>query len=133
MLLPLRFPRFWLTLGWVFVALALFFCLVPGGIPGTSRVNDKVMHITGYLALTIWFTGIYPRSRYAAIALSLLAMGILVEILQGVMHLGRQAELRDVYADAVGIAIGLAVAFAFPGGWARLVEKWVEAWIAPRG
>src|SRR5215831_16575243 len=106
-LLPLRFPRLWLGLGWFFVALALFFCLIPGGIPGTGNVNDKLMHVLGYVALTVWFTGIYPRSRYAVIALALLAMGVAVEILQWVMDIGRVAEVRDVVADAIGIAIGV--------------------------
>jgi VanZ family protein len=125
MLLPLRFPRFWATLGWIFVALAIYFCLAPGGIPGTQKVDDKVMHIGGYLALTLWFTGIYPRSRYAIISALLLVMGIVIEILQGAMHMGRVAEVRDVYADAVGIAAGIALAFAIFGGWALRVETWI--------
>ncbi|HYM34885.1 MAG TPA: VanZ family protein [Steroidobacteraceae bacterium] len=128
MLLPLRFPRLWLTLGWVFVALALYFCLAPSGIPGTQRVNDKFMHVMGYLLLTHWFTGIYPRSRYVAIALLFSIMGIAVEILQGAMHMGRHAELRDVYADEVGIAIGIVLSLTLLGGWMQRVETW----IAPR-
>jgi NADH:ubiquinone oxidoreductase subunit 4 (subunit M) len=127
MLLPLRFPRVWLTLGWVFVALALVACLVPGGVPGTAGVNDKFMHVIGYLALTIWFTGMYPRSRYAVIALSLLAMGVLVEVLQGAMRMGRVAEVADVYADAAGIAVGLLLAVASLGGWTQRVEAWMAA------
>jgi VanZ family protein len=121
----LRFPRFWLTLGWLFVALAVYFCLAPHGIPGTDRVNDKLMHVSGYLALTVWFTGLYPRSRYALIAVLLLGMGILIEFAQGAMQLGRQAELRDVYADAIGIGIGIALAMVVLGGWIRRVESWI--------
>src|SRR5690242_19926855 len=124
MLLPLRHPRVWLTLGWIAVALAIYFCLAPGGIPGLERANDKVMHIVGYLLLTVWFTGIYPRSRYIVISLLLLAMGILIEILQGAMHMGRMQELRDVYADAIGIIAGITLAFALLGGWAQRVESW---------
>jgi VanZ family protein len=127
MLLPLRFPRLWLTLGWVFVVLAVIACLVPGGVPGTSRLNDKFMHVCGHLALALWFTGIYPRSRYAMIAFLLLALGIVIELLQGAMHMGRAAELRDVYADAVGIAAGIALSLALLGGWMLRFE----AWIAP--
>jgi VanZ family protein len=128
MLLPLRFPRLWLLLGWIFVAAALYFCLAPGGIPGLEKANDRLMHVAGYLALTLWFTGIYPRSRYLLVALSFLAMGVVVELLQGAMHLGRNAELHDVYADAVGIGAGIALAFTLLGGWMRRVETW----IAPR-
>ncbi len=123
MVLPLRFPRLWLTLGWLFVVLALVVCLIPGDrIPEIPGMNDKSMHVVGYLALTLWFAGIYPRSRYAVISLLLLAMGIIVELLQGAMHWGRFAELRDVYADAFGIALGIVLALSFLGGWARHVE-----------
>jgi VanZ family protein len=129
MLLPLRYPRLWLALGWFFVVLALYFCLAPSGIPGTENVNDKFMHILGYVALTLWFTGIYPRSRYVVIAVSLFAMGVAVELLQGAMNMGRVAEVRDVYADVVGIAIGIVLSLLVLGGWAQQVE----AWVGPRG
>jgi len=124
MLLPLRFPRLWLTLGWILVALSLVACLLPGNdIPNVPGMNDKSLHIVGYLALTLWFTGIYPRSRYVVIAVLLLLMGILVEFLQGAMHLGRFAEVRDVYADAAGIAAGVILALLLLGGWAQRIEK----------
>jgi VanZ family protein len=126
-MLPLRFPHVWLALGWLFVALALFFSLIPNGIPGTEHLNDKFMHVCGYLALTLWFTGIYRRSRYLLIAFGLLIMGILVELLQGAMNVGRMAEVRDVYADGIGIAMGVALALAVVGGWAQRVESWFRS------
>jgi len=98
--------------------------LLPGNdIPNVPGMNDKSLHIVGYLALTLWFTGIYPRSRYVVIAVLLLLMGILVEFLQGAMHLGRFAEVRDVYADAAGIAAGVILALLLLGGWAQRIEK----------
>ena len=124
MLLPLRYPRVWISLGWFFVALALVVCLTPRGIPGTEGISDKMLHALGYLALTTWFTGIYPRSRYPFIAVALTGFGILIEVLQGTMNIGRVAEPRDVYADVVGIAIGIGLALALFGGWARRVETW---------
>ena len=128
MLLPLRFPRLWLAVGWSLVVLALVVCLVPNGVPGTAGLNDKFMHATGYLGLTLWFTGIYPRARYLVIALSLFAMGIAVEILQGVMHAGRNADPRDVAANALGVVLGISLALSFLGGWMQRIESWV----APR-
>src|SRR5690349_5193767 len=121
MMLPLRLPRFWVSLGWAFVSLALIFSLVPNGIPGTQDVNDKVLHVVGYCALTLWFAGIYPRSRYMLIGAAFLGMGILVEVLQGAMAVGRMAEVRDVYADALGISLALLLAYAALGGWALRV------------
>ena len=128
MLLPLRFPRLWLVFGWVLVAAATFVCLVPNGVPGTADINDKFMHSVGYFGLTLWFTGIYPRSRYWLIAISLVAMGIAIEILQGAMHAGRNADPYDVVANSFGIAAGLALALTILGGWMQRIESW----IAPR-
>jgi VanZ family protein len=86
-------------------------------------VNDKVEHAAGYMALTLWFAGIYPRSRYLWIAVALFAMGVAVEFLQGWMSLGRNSDPRDVLANTVGIAIGLAIAVTALGGWVQRVEK----------
>jgi hypothetical protein len=57
------------------------------------------------------------------IGFGLLLMGISIEAMQGAMHLGREADLRDVYANAVGTVCGLALALAWLGGWAMRVES----------
>ena len=72
--------------------------------------------------LALWFAGIYPKSRYPMIGVALLVMGIVIEGLQGAMNLGRQADLRDVYANSLGIVCGLLLALAWLGGWAQRVE-----------
>ena len=124
-MLPLRFPRVWVTLAWLFVSLAIVACLLPGNAANVGFLNDKFMHSLGFFALTTWFTGIYPRSRYFLIAVLLLVMGIGIELAQEAMQLGRRAELRDVYADAGGIAAGVAIALAAVGGWAMRLEQWL--------
>ena len=60
--------------------------------------------------LALWFAGIYPKSRYPMIGVGLLVMGIVIEGLQGAMNVGRQADLRDVYANSLGIVAGLTLA-----------------------
>ena len=127
MLLPLRHPRFWLLLGWVFVLAATAASLVPvQKLPLPPGINDKLEHVTGYALLTLWFTGIYPRSRYLVIAISLFAMGVLIEFAQGSMHVGRQADVRDVVANCAGIGVGLMMASFWLGGWAQRVEGWAR-------
>jgi VanZ family protein len=124
-MLQLRFPRLWLSLGWVIVMLAIFVCLAPPSAPGLSglfALNDKVEHGAGYALLTVWFTGIYPRSRYFSIALALFAMGVAVEFLQGWMSLGRDRDMRDVVANTIGIGIGLCLAWTVLGGWVQRLE-----------
>ena len=127
MLLPLRHPRFWLVLGWIFVALATLASIVPPqNLPTPPSLNDKVEHIVGYALLALWFAGIYPRSRYLLIAGSLLAMGLAIEWVQGAMHVGRSADWRDVIANITGIAVGLSLAWVELGGWAQRVEAWAN-------
>ena len=123
MLLALRHPRLWLVCGWLLIVGAFIANLMPQhDLPRLGGISDKLEHIVGYGVLALWFAGIYPRTRYPAIGVALLAMGILIEGLQGAMHLGRQADLRDVYANSIGILCGLALALIWLGGWAMRVE-----------
>ena len=124
-MLPLKFPRTWLALGWLFVGLALLVCLAPPSEPALKPffvLNDKVEHALGYVALSIWFAGLYPRSRYVWIAVGLFAMGVVVELFQGWMSFGRQRDVRDVVANSAGIALGLLLARVALGGWAQRIE-----------
>jgi VanZ family protein len=124
--LALRFPRLWLVLGWIFVLLAVLVCLAPPGTPGMSGLfvwNDKVEHASGYVALTLWFTGLYPRSKYGWIAAGLFAMGVGIELLQGWMAMGREADPLDVAANTTGIAVGIVLALLAFGGWAQRIER----------
>src|ERR1044072_8865789 len=108
MLLALRHPRLWLVSRWVLIIGAFVASLVPQHeLPTLGGVSDKVEHIVGYGVLAVGFAGIYPRGRYPMIGVALLVMGIVIEGLQGAMHLGRQADLKDVYETSIGIVCGL--------------------------
>jgi VanZ family protein len=123
MLLALRHPRLWLVFGWLLVGGAIIANLVPAhDLPKLGGVSDKAEHIVGYLVLSLWFAGIYPRARYPMIGVALLVMGIVIEGLQGAMGLGRQADITDVYANTIGIVCGLTLALLWLGGWAMRVE-----------
>jgi VanZ family protein len=123
MLLALRHPRLWLVSGWILVIFSIIANLVPShDLPKLGGISDKLEHFVGYLVLALWFAGIYPKSRYPLIGFALLVMGISIEALQGAMHLGREADLRDVYANTVGTVCGLTLALAWLGGWAQRVE-----------
>jgi VanZ family protein len=124
MLLALRHPRLWLVSGWILVILAIISSLVPAhDLPKLGGINDKIEHVIGYCVLALWFAGIYPRSNYPMIGFALLIMGIGIEALQGAMHVGREADLRDVYANATGVVCGLTLALAWLGGWALRIDS----------
>ncbi|HEY7639133.1 MAG TPA: hypothetical protein VH814_05380 [Steroidobacteraceae bacterium] len=123
MLLALRHPRLWLVSGWLLIVGAVIANLVPQhDLPNMGGISDKVEHMVGYGVLALWFAGIYPRARYPMIGVGLLLMGIVIEGLQGAMHLGRQADIHDVYANTIGILCGLTLALVWLGGWAMRVE-----------
>jgi VanZ family protein len=127
MLLALRHPRLWLASGWILIVLSVIASIAPAhDLPTMGGVSDKVEHVVGYFVLALWFAGIYPRSRYPMIGVALLVMGIVIEGMQAAMHVGRQAELRDVYANSVGIVCGLTLALVWLGGWAQRVEAWMK-------
>lgn len=126
MVTDLRYGRLWLVLGWIAVAAALCLSLMPSRMLEGDTLNDKFEHSAGFALLTLWFCGIYPRSRYWAIALSLLGMGIVIEILQGAMHWGRHEDIRDVWADAGGIVVGVVLSLTLLGNWAQRIEALVR-------
>lgn len=128
MRLLLRHPWVWLGLGWVFIVCAVVASLVPGqNLPHTG-VSDKFEHTVGYMLLTLWFTGVYPRTSYVRIGIGMFLLGIAIEIAQGAMPFGRQTDFRDVIANTLGIAAGIAVAMIGLGGWAQRIEAWVRKW-----
>src|SRR6185436_20912910 len=108
-MLPLRYPRLWLTLGWAAVAFAIFICLLPSNKLPDVGASDKTEHFLAYFLLSTMFAGIYPRNRYWVIAVGLVILGILIEFAQGAMHMGRQADPMDVVANSTGIAAGLVL------------------------
>ncbi len=125
MLLPLRYPRFWLAAGWSLIVLATIASLLPTQNLPSIGTGDKVQHMAGYALMALWFSGIYPRSRYALIGIFLFVLGLAIEGAQGAMALGRQADLYDMVANASGIAAGLLAALLGLGGWAQRVEALV--------
>lgn len=125
-MLPLRFPRLWLSLGWLAIVLAIIVCLVPAHELPQPGLSDKSEHFICYLVLSCWFAGIYPRSRYWLIGVGLLVMGVLIEFAQGAMGWGRQADARDVFANSTGIVAGLLLCWWWLGGWTQRVESLVS-------
>lgn len=126
-MLAVRHPRSWLVIGWTLVVLAVLVSLLPGKELPHTGMNDKFEHSIAYALLALWFAGIYPRSRYIVIAIALFIMGVGIEWAQGAMHLGRQADVRDVVANTGGIAIGLSLALIGLGGWAEWIDGWTRS------
>jgi VanZ family protein len=121
----LRFVRWWVMLGAMMVVVILLGSLLPH-VPTTGALdNDKVNHLIGYLGLTAWFTALVQRSRYWVVIAALLVFGAGVEVAQATMNLGRSGDWRDMIANSVGIAAGLAIAMSSRESWLERVERWL--------
>ena len=102
----LRFHRFWLVLGWVWIAIVTYLSLTPHLSEIDVPSGDKIGHTLAYGFLMLWFAQLYrARPITLAIALGLVALGIALEFAQE--QTGYRAfELADMGANAIGVAIG---------------------------
>ena len=105
----LRWRARWLAGAWFALALVVVLSLVPSLGRAPFAGIDKLEHALAYGLLMAWFGALQPRARHAWIALALLALGALVEAAQGATGY-READLRDLGADALGIAAGALLA-----------------------
>lgn len=125
-MLAVRHPRLWLVIGWVLVVGCLYVSLMPAASLPQTGLSDKIEHAGAYALLSLWFAGLYPRSRYVVIGIALLAMGVAIEWAQGAMHLGRRSDYRDVIANTFGIVAGLLLATLWLGGWVERIDGWTR-------
>ncbi len=120
----LRYGRTWYVIGLVLTLVVIVASLVPARDLPHMRVSDKLEHVAAYSSLALWFGGLLPLRRYLYLGLALLALGGGIEIVQGLMGLGREADWRDFYADALGAALGLSLCLAGLRHWASWLEQW---------
>jgi VanZ family protein len=100
--------------GWGIAAFIVWLSLTPSPPRIDIEQGDKLGHFAAYGTLMLWFCLLYKR-RASRIAYALLwiAMGIGLEFIQG--QLGyRTYEVYDMFANALGVLIGWALALAFP-------------------
>ena len=134
-MLPLRYARQWQLGSVILLLLTLIAALMPAavwfwseGLPVVEWLKhvDKWAHGLTFVVLTLWFCGQYPQSSYWRVAVGLVAFGVLIELLQGLVSY-RLAEWYDLGADAVGLVVGIGLAMAWLGGWCLRFEAWQAA------
>ncbi|MBM4239124.1 MAG: hypothetical protein FJ154_06260 [Gammaproteobacteria bacterium] len=122
---PLKFRRSWVTLGVALLVLVIYLCLEPADGGGASRINDKLAHFLAFFALAGWFAALVERRFYWLIALGMLSVGGLIEVAQGLMALGRTADLLDFVADAAGVSAGILINLLIRDSWFGRIERWL--------
>ena len=106
--------------GIVLTLVVAFLCLYPFQSQKESAIPhfDKVIHITLFLVLSyFWMRGLSAQKQFKKVqekavlitVVSAITYGVLIEVLQEVMHLGRSFDLWDIAADTVGVMFGFGI------------------------
>ncbi len=123
-MVPLRYPWFWRLAGWLMIGAVVVGSLMPGQMLPRLVASDKLLHASVYFLLMIWFAGLYRRSRHAWIALGLIALGLALDVLQG-MTTSRTFDPRDVAANIGGIVAAFVLSYRLLEGWCQRMERWL--------
>ena len=109
---PLRHPRFWLG-AWIGALLAtVVVSLLPVFLlPVVPPGGDKVEHLGGYALLAAAAVQLFAgRRALGRAAAGLVALGVALEIAQGLFTTTRQMDVFDALANTGGVVLGMATA-----------------------
>lgn len=109
------FPVVWLAV-WC-VGVVAIIALSLGSPPPTPDVPevDKWMHLAAYLTITVGAVQLFrPGRPLTFVALGLVAMGVGIELIQGLVLPDRTMDWRDALANTLGVVMGVA-ACELPG------------------
>jgi VanZ family protein len=95
---------------WAAFAVSLVMALLPQPPPLPGEPPDKILHIVAFLTLTALALGAYPKVSRPRLAVALSAFGGLIEILQMIPVLNRDAQWLDWVADTAAVLAVLALA-----------------------
>jgi len=103
--------KVWLPLGWLAVSVLIYQSLNPSPpeLPEWP-LADKLAHFMVYAWIMLWFGFVYtPGKKYLLLGLSLVLLGVALELLQGVSGC-RSAEVSDASFNALGVLAGWLLA-----------------------
>lgn len=116
-----RLQALWIAGGVAFVLLVIYLSVTPDPIRAPSVGGFKTGHIIAYAWCMLWFAEVWRGlGRRLAVAAGLIALGIALEFVQDILPWHRDFAVADMVDDAIGVAIGLALAYT-PAG--RAFEK----------
>jgi VanZ family protein len=95
------------------VAAVVWLSLTPSPPTLDFEQSDKLGHFVAYGSLMFWFSQLYQDRARVLCAAGFIVMGVGLEFLQG--QLGyRTYEVFDMYANALGVLLGWALALMLP-------------------
>jgi VanZ family protein len=119
----LRLARLWWAIGWGMVVYITISCLEPPRYVPNLHLWDKLEHAVAFGGMTFWFGSLVRPRQYPLIALLMLLFGGGIEVAQGAMGLGRDADIMDFVADSVGLSVALIALYLGLGAWPGWIER----------
>lgn len=103
-------PRWLILVGfWLPLIVTTYAAFAPEGVPTPFRISDIVLHAGAFTYLTAALWRAYHATNNGwKPATWMLAYGIAIEVIQS-FEPTRTAELKDLFVDVIGIALGLAL------------------------
>lgn len=112
----------------VVIALITVVALLPSPEGRPTLIGwDKLDHVASFIALTLLARAGWPNAARWRAAVLLFAYGVLIELAQSAAFFGRTASISDAAANAIGIALGLAIAL-----WLGRLSRTLS-WLPMRG
>lgn len=106
-----KFSKFYLIFGWILILLVVLLSLSPESpkVTGFDQ-SDKLGHLVAYSTLMLWFANIYHgRKERASLILLFIAMGAVLELLQGLVGY-RTFQYADMIFNTAGVFLGWLLA-----------------------
>jgi VanZ family protein len=119
----LRYAPLWLVAAFVLLAVMLVISFNAPLMDAVDEVTDDwVVHILGFMVITVAFCGpLQPRYR-TRVFIAFLAFGVVIELVQLAIP-GRTASLLDMSANVVGLLIGWYFLRSRYGDWCLWLEQ----------
>ena len=104
-----RRPKLWLSV-WLLMIIAVIVLSLMSKPPIPRELMiGKLDHLIAYIALAAMAVQLFrDREIQVSAGLTMIALGIALELAQGYVVDGRVMSMYDVFVDAIGVCIGLA-------------------------
>ena len=107
----MTFQRLFLIAFWGAALFALVMASLPKPPQLPGQPSDKIQHILAFVTLAALGALAYPRLSLLRLLLGLAAFGALIEVIQLIPPLHRDAQLADLVADVLAAAAVLGLAW----------------------